>query len=274
MVPEPITRSVGKPEYERTRYVSTSTGFEMTTKMPRNPLSSTLAVGRQLKKGEALCTIADLSHVWVLATVSAAEVGFIQAGRRCLVTQRGPYDAGALRCVGCGSDAYHARVKELLPLLDATTRVRTVRLEVDNSQLTLQSGMPIPITQVTNFNAFAGFGIQRPNRVADPRLPSSERSTARWFDTHAFQVAPQFTLGDSSRNPVRGPGYQDVDLALVKRTPIGGGRTAVELRVEAFNLTNTPPLGAPNGVLGAPGFGSITTAGDPRVVQLGVKVLF
>ena len=53
-----------------------------------------------------------------------------------------------------------------------------------------------------------------------------------------------------------------------------GGPRAVELRVEAFNLTNTPPLGAPNGVLGAPGFGSITTAGDPRVVQLGVKVHF
>jgi hypothetical protein len=87
-------------------------------------------------------------------------------------------------------------------------------------------------------------------------------------------VAPQFTLGDSSRNPVRGPGYQNLDLALIKRTPIGGGRTTLELRAEAFNLTNTPPLGAPNGVLGAPGFGSITTAGDPRVIQLGVKLIF
>ena len=44
--------------------------------------------------------------------------------------------------------------------------------------------------------------------------------------------------------------------------------------MEAFNLTNTPPLGPPNGVLGAPGFGSITSAGDPRVVQLGLKVIF
>jgi hypothetical protein len=35
-----------------------------------------------------------------------------------------------------------------------------------------------------------------------------------------------------------------------------------------------PPLGAPNGVLGAPGFGSITSAGDPRVVQLGLKQIF
>ncbi|HUL76282.1 MAG TPA: carboxypeptidase regulatory-like domain-containing protein [Vicinamibacteria bacterium] len=139
---------------------------------------------------------------------------------------------------------------------------------------TFQSGVPIAITQVTNFNAFAGFGTQRPNRVADPNLPSSEQSTARWFNTDAFQVAPQFTLGDSSRNPVRGPGCRNVDLALIKRTPIGGSRATLELRVEAFNLTNTPPLGAPNGVLGAPGFGSITSAGDPRVIQVGVKLVF
>jgi len=139
---------------------------------------------------------------------------------------------------------------------------------------TLQSGAPIPITQVTNFNAFAGFGTQRPDRIASPMLPSSDRRPARWFNTDAFQVAPQFTLGNSSRNPVRGPGYRNVDLALIKRTPLGCGRTTLEFRVEAFNLTNTPPLGAPNGVLGSPGFGSITSAGDPRVVQLGLKVIF
>jgi hypothetical protein len=138
---------------------------------------------------------------------------------------------------------------------------------------TLQSGVPLALTQVTNFNAFAGFGTQRPNRLADPRLPASERSVARWFDTHAFRVAPQFTLGDSSRNPVRGPGYRNLDLALSRRVPFAGSR-AVELRIEAFNVTNTPPLGAPNSVLGAPGFGSITSAGDPRVVQLGLKVHF
>ena len=33
-------------------------------------------------------------------------------------------------------------------------------------------------------------------------------------------------------------------------------------------------LGAPNTVLGAAGFGSITSAGDPRVLQFGLKVNF
>ena len=138
---------------------------------------------------------------------------------------------------------------------------------------TLQSGIPIAISQVTNFNAFGGFGTQRPNRVGDPALPSSDQGTARWFDTDAFQVAPQFTLGTTSRNPVRGPAYRNIDLALGKSVPLGASRS-LELRVEAFNLTNTPPLGAPNGVLNSPGFGSITSAGDPRVIQLGLKVHF
>ena len=139
--------------------------------------------------------------------------------------------------------------------------------------VTLESGLPLAVTQATNFNAFAGFGTQRPNRVANPQLPSSEQSTAQFFNTAAFTIAPQFTLGNSSRNPVRGPAYQDADLALIKRMHIVE-RFNLEFRAEAFNFTNTPPLGAPNVVLGTPGFGSITSAGDPRVLQFALKLNF
>ncbi|HVS82958.1 MAG TPA: DUF3471 domain-containing protein [Pyrinomonadaceae bacterium] len=72
-------------------------------------------------------------------------------------------------------------------------------------------------------------------------------------------VAPQFTIGNSSRNPVRGPNYRNADIALIKRIHFSETRN-LELRAEAFNLTNTPPLGAPNTVLASPGFGSITSA--------------
>ncbi|MEN3329973.1 MAG: hypothetical protein V7638_4780 [Acidobacteriota bacterium] len=137
----------------------------------------------------------------------------------------------------------------------------------------LQSGTPLAVTQATNFNAFAGFGTQRPNLVTDPNLPSSERTTARFFNTSVFTIAPQFTVGNSSRNPVRGPQYRNADIALIKRTYFGEYRN-IELRAEAFNVTNTPPLGAPATVAGAAGFGSITSAGDPRVLQFGLKVNF
>jgi hypothetical protein len=137
----------------------------------------------------------------------------------------------------------------------------------------LQSGLPLAISQVNNFNAFAGFGTQRPNLLGETALPSSQRSTAQWFNTSAFAVAPQFTLGSSSRNPVRGPGLSNPDFALLKRIRWHETRN-VEFRAEVFNLTNTPPPGNPNTTLGAPGFGSITTAGDPRILQLALKVNF
>lgn len=139
--------------------------------------------------------------------------------------------------------------------------------------ISVQSGVPLAVTQATNFNAFAGFGTQRPNRVADPSVPAAERSTDRWFNTAAFQTAPQFTIGTNSRNPVRGPGYRNLDLALIKHTSIAE-QINLELRAEVFNLTNTPPLGGPNTVLGDPSFGSITSAGDPRVIQLALKLNF
>src|SRR5437868_5584312 len=139
--------------------------------------------------------------------------------------------------------------------------------------VTVQSGLPLAVTQATNFNAFGGFGTQRPNRISDPELSGSERGASQFFNTSAFVVAPQFTLGNSSRNPVRGPAYRDADIALIKRTRIREHMN-LEFRAEAFNLTNTPPLGAPNVVLGTPGFGSITSAGDPRVIQLALKLNF
>ena len=137
----------------------------------------------------------------------------------------------------------------------------------------LQSGLPFPVTQITNFNAFAGFGTQRPNILRNPTLPNDERATSRWFDTSAFAVAPQFTLGSASRNPVRGPGYRTADIAFIKRTHFGETRN-FEFRTEIFNLTNTPPLANPNGVVGNAAFGTITSAGDPRVIQFGLKLNF
>ncbi|MBO0863200.1 MAG: TonB-dependent receptor, partial [Chloracidobacterium sp.] len=142
-----------------------------------------------------------------------------------------------------------------------------------NGLILLQSGMPFSVTQITNFNAFAGFGTQRPNVLSNPNLPADQRATGRWFDTSAFTVAPQFTLGDASRNPVRGPGYRNADIAFIKRTYIGEV-VNFEFRTEIFNLTNTPPLGNPNGVLGNAAFGTITSAGDPRVIQFGLKINF
>ncbi len=160
------------------------------------------------------------------------------------------------------------RARQLRGLLGALANDWTV-----TALVTLQSGVPVAVTQATNFNEFAGFGVQRPNLVGDPTLPANQRTASYWFNTAAFSVAPQFTIGSASRNPVRGPSYRNVDLALMRRISVGSGQ-AIQLRAEVFNLLNTPSLGAPAAVLGAANFGTITGAGDPRVVQLALKFAF
>jgi hypothetical protein len=140
------------------------------------------------------------------------------------------------------------------------------------SVITLQSGVPVAVTQANSLG-YAGFTTQRPNLVGDPTLPADERTPAHWFNTAAFTTANQFTIGSASRNPVRGPSYRDVDLAVMRRVPVGGPR-ALELRMEVFNLLNTVNLGAPAAQQGASNFGTITSALDPRVVQLAAKFWF
>ncbi len=141
-----------------------------------------------------------------------------------------------------------------------------------NEIASLQSGMPVTVTQATNNNAFAGFSLQRPNVVANPKLRPDLRTPARYFNTSAFTTAPQFTIGNASRNPVRGPAYRDVDLALVKHTR-PTEKIDAEFRTEVFNLTNTPAFAQPNGSFGAAAFGSITsTTTEQRVIQFAIRL--
>ena len=136
----------------------------------------------------------------------------------------------------------------------------------------MQSGMPVTVTQATNLNSFAGFALQRPNLVGHPNLAPDQRTTAKFFNTAAFAIAPQFTIGDASRNPARGPAYRDLDVAAVKHTAIAE-RFDLELRAEVFDMTNTPAFAQPNGSVGATAFGSITsTVTDPRVIQFALRL--
>jgi len=141
-----------------------------------------------------------------------------------------------------------------------------------NAIVSLQSGMPVTVTQSTNSNSFAGFVLQRPNFVGKPNLSPGERKPARFFNTGAFSTTPQFAIGTASRNPVRGPAYRDLDFALVKKFTLPR-ETAMEFRAELFNVTNTPAFSQPNGSFGSAAFGSITsTTTDPRVMQLAIRI--
>jgi TonB dependent receptor len=135
-----------------------------------------------------------------------------------------------------------------------------------------QAGDAVAVTQATNNNSSLGFAVQRPNRIANPNAFSGRR-VAEYFNVAAFTGAPQFAIGTSSRNPVRGPGLQDADLTIGKTFRVKE-RASVEVRAEVFNVSNTPALNDPNGSFGSAAFGTITSAGNPRDFEFVMKVHF
>jgi Carboxypeptidase regulatory-like domain len=136
----------------------------------------------------------------------------------------------------------------------------------------IQSGDAVAVTQAINNNSSLGYAVQRPNRAGDPN-GFAGRSVAEYFNTAAFTAAPQFVIGNSSRNPVRGPGLENADVMIGKTFRITE-RVSLETRAEAFNVSNTPPLRDPNGSYGSAAFGSITSAGNPRDFEFVAKVHF
>ncbi len=130
--------------------------------------------------------------------------------------------------------------------------------------------------------AFTGVRNQRPNKVSDD-LYASSRTLTNYFNRAAFAQPEPGTYGSLKRNELTGANYWSVDLAISRTIPVVGMQ-ALELRLEAFNLFNTFNWGDPGTFANAGGtddnfnsgtFGRITTqAGDPRIIQLGVKYAF
>ena len=144
--------------------------------------------------------------------------------------------------------------------------------------VTLQSGRPFTVALVSELDnsntgrAALGFGFNdRPNVVGDPDIENP--SADGWFNTEAFARPPLGSFGDAGRNILEGPGFVNVNLALVKHAAIVGG-ARLQLRVEMFNLFNRVNLGLPDNFLGSPTFGQILSAGDARRTQLGIRLLF
>ena len=65
-----------------------------------------------------------------------------------------------------------------------------------------------------------------------------------WFDPFAFAVVSEARLGNSGFNSMRGPGRTQWDIGLFRQINLGGQRS-LQLRVEAFNVTNTPHFSNP-----------------------------
>jgi hypothetical protein len=138
---------------------------------------------------------------------------------------------------------------------------------------TLQSGPPFSVlTQTNTTNAFSA-GALRADVVADPVLPSNQRTLNRWFNTDAFTQPATFTFGNSGRGILRGDGVINADLSLAKNVAVGAART-LQVRVELFNAFNHPNFGLPGHTVGAADFGIVSTASGGRTIQLGLRAVF
>jgi len=106
-----------------------------------------------------------------------------------------------------------------------------------------------------------------------------------WFDPLAFAPVTEARFGNAGFNSMRGPGYANWDLGIFRSISVGG-RRALELRFEAFNVLNTGHFNNPGAnvsnlrlnpdgtVQDLNGFAEVTSAYEERVMRLGVRFAF
>ena len=137
---------------------------------------------------------------------------------------------------------------------------------------TLQSGFWFsPSTSRNTANIEAG--SLRPDRVGNGNLPTSQRTRLHWFDTTAFQQPAPFQFGSAGRNILEGPGFKNFDFGLEKNTRIRE-QQSLQFRAEFFNAWNNVNFGLPAANIAAGNFGTISSAGTSRDIQLALKYIF
>jgi hypothetical protein len=120
---------------------------------------------------------------------------------------------------------------------------------------------------------------QRPNLIGEPRTTGSVKDRMNsYFNTSAFSTPAPDVFGTAPRalSSYRAPGIINGDMTMAKNFRMAE-KKSVQLRLEAYNFTNTPTFGAPNSSFGSTSFGIISGyAGGrgPRSVQVAVKFYY
>jgi hypothetical protein len=134
----------------------------------------------------------------------------------------------------------------------------------------LASGTPLTITMSTNTANTFGNVTRRPDLVGDAE---GQKTVGQWFNTSAFARPAANTFGNAPRSVVRGPWRHMTDLALFKNF-VATDQVRMQFRLEVFNVFNEVNFTGVGTVLENPTFGRLTSAGDPRMIQLGFKLTF
>ena len=117
--------------------------------------------------------------------------------------------------------------------------------------------------------------------TGNPNLPKGERTFYQYFRTGVVQLPARGTIGNASRTPLRGPGINNWDMAILKNFPIHE-QIRLQFRWELYNAFNhtqftsvntTATFNAAAQQIDA-AFGRYTAAGSPRVMQLALRFFF
>ncbi len=148
-----------------------------------------------------------------------------------------------------------------------------------NSIIALQSGKPFSVVAGVD-NSLDGVGGDRPDLIGEPDLPSDRpkgETVLKYFNTAAFRQNAMGTFGTAGRNIIRGPGFASVDLSLLKnfRLPwFTSEGSNLQFRAEFYNLFNRTNFNNPVNNMVVATFGRLTSAQDPRIVQLALRLAF
>ena len=115
---------------------------------------------------------------------------------------------------------------------------------------------------------------------------SNPRLAQPYFNYDFFTTEPYGQIGNAMRRYFHGPGVNNTDLTLAKDTRIVEGLDT-QFRLEAFNVFNHTQFDGVDGEIGdydnsgcsvatscSGIFGYTSSARDPRIVQLALKILF
>ncbi|MEA2544277.1 MAG: hypothetical protein QOH35_5643, partial [Acidobacteriaceae bacterium] len=204
-------------------------------------------------------------------------------------TVQNPYDPGASRGLS-GTNIPHVFSASSLYEIPVgsgkrfSTGNRFADYVVGNWQInnifTWRNGQNFTVTDGNDVANIGITGYERANQVGNPSL--SHRTPAKWFNTAAFAVPPQYTFGNVGRNSLQAQRLINLDTSVIRSFPFWREKR-IEFRAEAFNIFNHPVFAAPTGDISNTNFGVVTPqngpfsnglANSPRQLQMSGKIIF
>ena len=102
---------------------------------------------------------------------------------------------------------------------------------------------------------------------------SKTKTRLQWFSTSSFAAARLGHFGNERVGSLLGPGVQKWDIATMKNVNLGE-HLRFQLRGEYFNAFNHTNFWSVDSSLEDGNFGQVTTAHEPRIIQIGAKLNF